>query len=258
MKFVRLGLVVLSLVIAARTFAAEDPRRLLLVGQGPDNHPPGTHEYMAGVERLAKLLETDSRIETKLVRADGAWSEGPELIENSDGLVLFVSDGAKWCAADPRRYEALTKLAARGGGLSVLHWGMGTRDIEPIEPFLKLFGACHGGPDRKYQVVRSELRPTVPAHPIAAGFKPFDVRDEFYYRLKLMSDKTGQAESPIQPVMQVLIDGQPETVAWAWERPDGGRSFGFSGLHFNDNWELPEYARLMKQGVLWTLKLAPQ
>lgn len=252
MKFVRLGLALLLLASATSGVAAE-PKRLLLVGQGPDSHPAGTHEYMAGMERVAKLLEADPRVKTEVSRADGEWTEGPELIAKSDGLVLFVSEGAKWCSADPRRYEALTKLASRGGGLSVLHWGMGTRDAGPIEPFLKLFGACHGGPDRKYQVVRSELRPATPAHPIAAGLKPFDLRDEFYYRLKLVAGEPG-----VQSVMQALIDGQPETVAWAWERPDGGRSFGFSGLHFNDNWELPEYARLMKQGVLWTLKLDPQ
>ena len=33
------------------------------------------------------------------------------------------------------------------------------------------------------------------------------------------------------------------------------RSFGFSGLHFHDNWRLPEYRRLVAQGVLWSLKL---
>jgi hypothetical protein len=55
--------------------------------------------------------------------------------------------------------------------------------------------------------------------------------------------------------LQVPIDGQKETVAWSWERPDGGRSFGFSGLHFHDNWRLAPYRRLVAQGILWTLKL---
>ena len=55
------------------------------------------------------------------------------------------------------------------------------------------------------------------------------------------------------PIWQVRIDQQAETVGWSWERPDGGRSFGFSGLHFHDNWKLPEYRRLVTQGVLWTM-----
>ncbi len=127
---------------------------------------------------------------------------------------------------------------------------MGTRDAEPIEPFLKLFGGCHGGPDRKYQVVRTELRPAEPVHPIAKGLAPLSLREEFYYRLKFVD-----AEPAVVPVMQAVIDGQNETVAWAWQRGDGGRSFGYSGLHFDDNWQLAEYPRLITRGVLWTLKL---
>lgn len=238
------------LAAAALPVLAEGPKRLLLIGQGPDNHPQGTHEYMAGVERLAKLLEPTAGLEVEVVKADDPWSEGPELIGKADGVVLFVSEGARWVVADPRRHEALVQLAARGGGFSVLHWGMGTRDVEPIEPFLKLFGGCHGGPDRKYQVVRTELKPAEPVHPIAEGIAPLPLREEFYYRLKFVEATPG-----VVPVMQATIDGQPETVAWAWQRPDGGRSFGFSGLHFDDNWQLKEYPQLTSRGVLWTMKL---
>jgi hypothetical protein len=55
--------------------------------------------------------------------------------------------------------------------------------------------------------------------------------------------------------MRAQIDGEAEMVAWAFRRPDGGRSFGFSGLHFHDNWRVKEYRRLVAQGVLWTLDL---
>src|SRR5262249_49482120 len=87
-------------------------------------------------------------------------------------------------------------------------------------------------------------------HPIAAGVGNFKVKDEFYYQLKFVKGDDG-----LKPILRVPIDGQDETVAWAWERPDGGRSFGFSGLHFHDNWRLPEYRRLVAQAVLWTLKM---
>jgi type 1 glutamine amidotransferase len=254
MKFARF--VITSILLAttvlslASPLGAAEPRRLLLVGQGPDNHPAGTHEYLAGVERLAKLLEPTADLKVNVVSGDEPWTDGAKLISDTDGIVIFLSEGAKWCVADPRRYEALTQLASRGGGFVALHWAMGTREAEPIAPFLKLFGGCHGGPDRKYQVVRTELRPAAPAHPITAGIAPLQVRDEFYYRLKFVDATPG-----IEPVLRAAIDDQPETVAWAWQRPDGGRSFGFSGLHFDDNWQIPEYPRLLKQAVLWTMKL---
>jgi hypothetical protein len=242
-----------ALLLLASALHAAEPKRLLLVGQGPDSHPRGTHEYMGGVERLAKLLEPTPGLTVQVVKADEPWTNGPELIKNSDGVVIFVSEGAKWCVADPRRQAALADLAARGGGLSALHWAIGSREVEPIAAFQKLFGGCHGGPDRKYQVVRTELRHAEPPHAVARGIAPLQLRDEFYYRLKFID-----AEPAIEPVMQALIDGQWETVAWAWQRPDGGRSFGFSGLHFDDNWGLAEYQRLLKQGVLWTMKLPAQ
>ena len=55
--------------------------------------------------------------------------------------------------------------------------------------------------------------------------------------------------------MRVPIEGSTETVGWAWQRPDGRRSFGYSGLHFHVNWRHEQYRRLIAQAVLWTLKL---
>jgi type 1 glutamine amidotransferase len=239
----------LALFLASSTFA-EAPKKLLLVGQGPDGHPPASHEYMAGLKVLEKCLKPVKGIEVTIVRADDPWKEGPELIGRADGVVIFLSEGARWFSADPKRQEALTKLAARGGGITVLHWGMGTKDAKYIDAFVQLFGGCHGGPDRKYKELEVEARPADAGHPILAGIDKFRVRDEFYYELKFV-----KPEGAVKPLLLVPIDGKEQVVAWAWPRPDGGRSFGFSGLHFHDNWKLPEYRRLVTQGVLWTLKL---
>jgi hypothetical protein len=56
-------------------------------------------------------------------------------------------------------------------------------------------------------------------------------------------------------IFAATIDGKEETVAWAWERPDGGRSFGYVGMHFHENWKLVEYRRLAAQAALWSLKM---
>ncbi len=230
---------------------AEPKKKVLLVGQGPDGvHPAGTHEYAEAMTVLQKLLKGVPELEITTEKADGVWKNGPELIERADVVVLYVSEGAKWFQADPARHKALASLAKRGGGLVVLHWGMGTRDAEPIADFVKLFGGCHGGPDRKYIVVETQLEVADNKHPIATGIKDFRVKDEFYYRLKF-----AQPQDAVKPVLRVTINGEKETVAWAWERPDGGRSFGFSGLHFHENWRLAEYRRLIGQAILWAAKL---
>lgn len=249
MKRILLALALGGLLLTS-TAEAETPKvKLLLIGSGPDGHPVQTHEYMAGLKILGKLLKDVPGLEITTVRADEPWRDGPELIARADGVVLFLSEGARWMNHDPKRREALAAMAKRGGGISVLHWAMGTRDAKNIDGCLQLLGGCHGGPDRKYKVLETEAAIADREHPIASGIKDFRVGDEFYYRLKFT-----RAAKGIHPLLRVTIDGQPETVAWSWERPDRGRSFGFSGLHFHENWRLPAYRRLIAQGVLWTLK----
>ena len=239
-------------VLAADKQRASEPanrtRRVLLIGQGPDGHPFSTHEYMGGVTVLARLLQPVKQLQTLIVQADGSWDAGPELLDTADGVVLFVSQGAHWIREDAQRLRAFQRLAARQGGCVCLHWGMGSRSAENIKDFVQLFGGCHGGPDRKYKVVQSRARVS-PRHPIMQGLADFDVQDEFYYTLKF-------AKTPaITPVLTVTIDSNPHTVAWAWQRANGGRSFGFSGCHFHRNWSLPQYRRMMAQAVLWSLKV---
>jgi len=236
--------------LVASSASAAPPRKLLLVAQGPDGHPVMTHEYLAGIKVLEKCLKGIPDLEITVVRADEPWKEGPELLARADGVVLFLSEGARWMQHDPKRKEALAQVASRGGALVALHWAMGTKDAGPIDNCLHLLGGCHGGPDRKYKVIETDAILADPKHPIATGLRDFHVKDEFYYRLKFV-----KPEGSVRPIVQVKIDDNLETVAWAWQRPDGGRSFGFSGLHFHDNWRLPEYRRLVAQGVLWSLKL---
>jgi type 1 glutamine amidotransferase len=228
--------------------AGTPKKRVLLLWHSPDGHPKDTHEYQLGQKILKATLEKHGNVEATLVCADDPWRDGPELLAKADGVVLFVSEGAHWLNSNPERLAAFQALAKRKGGLAVLHWGMGSKDAKNIKPFVDLFGGCHGGPDRKYKVVDTEaLIVADQNHPVQRGLSRFKMRDEFYYKLKLTES--------ITPILHVSIDGEVQPVAWAYHRKDGGRSFGFSGLHFHENWQLPEYRRLVTQGVLWTLDL---
>ncbi len=248
----RMLLVTLLLLGAASPCSATEPTtlRVLLLSQGPDGHPPETHEYDAGVRLLERCLANVPNLEVVTARADGAWPEGPELISRADCVVLFLSQGAKWMHEEPRRLEAFGRLAGRGGGLVALHWAMGTKEAPPIRGFLELFGGCHGGPERKYEVLETDVSVANPDHAILRGISNFRVYDEFYYELKFVD-----SSHPVQQLLKAEIGGKQETVAWAWERGDGGRSFGFSGIHFHRNWRLEQYRRLVVQGILWTLDL---
>lgn len=247
-------LTILFLATSAQlTEAAEQGRkvkRVLLLGQKPDGHPWSTHEYMSGMRILAECLHPVNNLQTIIVQADEPWNEGPELLDGADGAVLFLSEGAKWLQQDAARLEAFQRLAQRGGGLVVIHWGMGCRDAKYIKEFVNLFGGCHGGPDRRYKVVSVKTDIVNPNHPVVSGIQPFEVKEEFYYTLKFP-----QPAGSMTPLVQVPVEGKSHTVGWAWDRPGGGRSFGYSGGHFHENWSLEEYRRLITQGILWTLDI---
>lgn len=241
---------VVLLVFSALSVAqAEPPRQVLLLGVKRD-HPKGRHHYHAGLRVLAKCLESVPGLKTELVAADEPWPQGPELLQKADGVVLYLGEGAKWLRATPERTAAMQELARRGGGIVALHAGIMTKDAQYIEPFRTLVGACHGGPDRRYVFLdQADLRVADHGHPICEGLSDLRIQDEFYFRLKFASQGT------LRPILQVPIEDQLETVAWAYDRPDGGRSFGFSGADPHANWQQVGYRRLVAQAVLWTMKL---
>lgn len=202
---------------------------------------------MDGLAILADLLRAQPGLEVEVARADEPCPEIPALIDKADGLVLYLGEGAKWIQNVAERRAAVEALAARKGGIVALHWAVGAKDGRYIEGQLALLGGCHGGSDRKYVVGAADVIVDAPEHPVVRGIAPFRLDDEFYYRLKFA--KAGQVVS----LLSAQIEGEPETAAWAFLRPDGGRSFGFVGMHYHHNWQLEPCRRLIVQGILWTL-----
>jgi hypothetical protein len=45
--------------------------------------------------------------------------------------------------------------------------------------------------------------------------------------------------------------GQPQHVAWAVERDDGGRGFGCTGGHWHWNWGDENFRRVMLNAIVW-------
>ena len=49
--------------------------------------------------------------------------------------------------------------------------------------------------------------------------------------------------------------GRDETMMWAFERPDGGRSFGFTGGHTHTNWGDANQRKIVLNALLWIAKV---
>ena len=244
------SVLVLSLlcVLPGTSRAENPPKKVLLIGQQRD-HPPGAHQYMAGLRVLAKGLERCPDLEVSIMQADEPWPEGPRALGNVDCLVLSLGQGGRWIQNDPPRLAAIQQLADNDTGIVAIHWAIGAQDGKYITPYREMIGGVHGGEDRKYIFTESDLVPLAPRHPVMTGVPGLKIKDEWYYQLKM------SPQGQVVPLLAALIDDQRETVAWAYTRPNGGRSFGFSGMHYHENWQNESLRRMIVQAVLWTLKL---
>jgi type 1 glutamine amidotransferase len=52
----------------------------------------------------------------------------------------------------------------------------------------------------------------------------------------------------------VLEEKKPQVVAWAVERKDGGRGFGFTGGHYHAGWANDSQRTLVLNAIVWTAK----
>jgi quercetin dioxygenase-like cupin family protein len=111
--------------------------------------------------------------------------------------------------------------------------------------------------DRTTEVAK--LNPVV-RHPIVRGVEPFVYRDEFYPTIRFNEDGEGITAILAGNLHVQYRDGEhlpigeptPATVAWAFERPDGGRSFGYTGLHYLAALDEAPLRRMIANAILWT------
>jgi hypothetical protein len=113
---------------------------------------------------------------------------------------------------------------------------------------------------------------TLPQHPVTNGVKPFTTKDEWYFHMHFrdgmqgvtpiltavppattMNRKDGPHEGN-PAVREEVAAKKPQHVAWAAERPDGGRGFGFTGGHYHKGWGNNDQRKLLLNAILWTAK----
>ena len=56
----------------------------------------------------------------------------------------------------------------------------------------------------------------------------------------------------IQPYARQWRMVRSQHVAWAYERSEGGRGFGFTGGHNHVSWQDDNYRKIMLNAILWT------
>jgi len=236
-------------------------RKIVLIA-GKKSHGPGHHEYDKGARLLQACLEgsSNTRGYRTEVHTDG-WPADPRALEDAATL-FFYCDGSDHSEAahpmlQPDRLSQLDRLMKKGVGLVALHYTVFVPREKAGDRFLEWLGGYFDyetgpPPQRWYSKIgthTTRVQPGAPTHPVCRGISPFELREEYYYRMRFR-----EGDSRRTPILTTPIPGEPEAqeVAWAVKRRDGGRGFAFTGGHFHDNWRVEGFRKLVLNALVWT------
>jgi type 1 glutamine amidotransferase len=270
MNSLRLKKISLSLLVCfaglQSTSFAETKDILFLAGK--KSHGYGAHEHRAGSLLLARCLSESGLDVSVQVTTDGNLPERGEDKGAPDAIVMYC-DGYKSHMAKEHQDEIQGWVDA-GAGVACLHFGVEVDPEELGQQFLDWIGG--------YFEIGWSVNPhwdatfdVFPEHPIVNGVQPFTIRDEWYYHMRFQPDMLGvtpilSALPPVSTltsrakdtsrgsnptVMAAVEAGEKQHVAWAYERPDGGRGFGFTGGHFHKNWQQDDFRKLVLNALVW-------
>jgi len=250
-------------------FAADDPsaeKKKLVFVAGKASHGWGSHEHHAGCLLLAKGLKLAKPGYTIEVVQNG-WPKDESVFDGADAVIMYA-DGGGGHPVIPHQ-DKFAELAKKGVGVVCIHYGVEVPKGKTGDYFLDWIGGyfeTHWSVNPHWKAEFKEL----PKHPITQGVKPFAINDEWYYHMRFREGMKGvtpiltaippestlsRGDGPHSGNPHVRAEkGQPQHVAWASERADGGRGFGFTGGHFHNNWADDNFRRTVLNGIVWVAK----
>lgn len=263
------SILIALLALAVPAFAAD--KKLVVMIAGRPSHGPAQHEHNAGILLFKKCLEQNSADKVEIKHhLNGEWPPQEEL-SKADTIVIYADGGGGHPALQENRLEQLGKEMARGCGLVCVHYAVEPTTEKGNKEFIDWMGGCfeiNWSVNPHWDANFKEL----PAHPISTGVKPFGTNDEWYFYMRFRKNMEGVTPilSDVAPdstmsrpdghhsgnpaVRESVKNKEKQHVAWACERADGGRGFGFTGGHFHQGWANNEQRKLVLNAILWTAK----
>jgi hypothetical protein len=260
--------------------ATPDGKRKIVIIAGKPSHPPRMHEFRAGSLLLQKCLANVPNLTVEV--GEMGWVKDEKTLDDADAIIIYADGGEKHPAMQPGHLAKIESLAAKGVGLGMLHYGV-TVPVETGGPVYKRLMGGHYEEDFSCNPLWEPAFEPLPEHPITRGVKPFRALDEWYFSLRFAdafapgnkpatatdgtkflpilvatptdATRNGPYVHPKGPYPHIIADkGRAETMMWCIERPDGGRSFGFTGAHFHDNWGNDDFRKIVLNALLWVAK----
>jgi type 1 glutamine amidotransferase len=257
------------------------PAKQIVLIAGKPSHPPGMHEFRAGCLLFQKALASFPGVNVQVYfngwptkTVDGQVVDDNAALDKADAVLIYSDGGRGNPAIQGDRIKVIDALAAKGVGIGFAHYAVEVPTGAPGDAMHRWIGGFY---EDHFSVNPMWTPPfdKFPTHPVTRGVQPFATLDEWYFNMRWTTDpavkaritpllvatpsdevRKGPYVSPKGPYDHIIADsGKAETMMWVYERPDGGRSFGFTGGHTHAHWGNPNQRKLMLNGLLWIAKV---
>jgi trehalose utilization protein len=263
----------------AQKNAGANVKKIVFIAD-PDTHGgKGNHEFKAGAVYMARTLNATfpncyATVYRSKKRDDNKkWIDAmPTDLSHADAIIVLLNHGG--VAATNKAVIAATE---KGAGFMAIHYGVEVNKGAQGDNYLKWIGGYF---ETFYSVNPFWVAKfdKIPEHETTRGVKPFSINDEWYYHMRFPKDMKGvtpvlSAVAPLETItkrwdgkkagshngnefaLESVKKGEPQHVAWAFVRPDGGRGFGFTGYHNYNNITNDSFRTLLLNAAAWTAKL---
>ena len=239
-----------------------DRKKIVLIAGRP-SHGHGAHEHNAGMLLLGKALN-ENMPEVYAATYLNGWPKDPTACDNADAIAVFCDGGGGHVVM--KHLEEVDALAKKGVGIAMLHYAVEVPKGKPGEYMLNWTGGYFETFWSVNPHFRGEFK-ELPKHPVTRGVKPFFMDDEWYYHMRFVEgmknvtpiltavppDSTRERKDGAHSNNKYVRarKGMPEHVAWAYDRPGGGRGFGFTGGHWHWSWASNDFRTLVLNALVW-------
>jgi hypothetical protein len=240
-----------EVALEAMPAGAKGASVLLIAGEA--SNKAGQHEYFAGCTLLAKWLRQNPDVVP--VQAANGWPKDETLIDQAKCIVVFADGGPKLPFLQPERMARLAAAIKRGAGFVMLHQAVDVPHAVASE-----IGDWLGAvwqPDIGSRGHWDMEFNAFPPHAVTRGVSSFAAPlDGWLFNLHFRKGAVPVASGMVPDKNRSTADakaniGRAEVIGWAYERPSGGRSFGFTGCDLHRNWGVEGQRKLVVNGILW-------
>lgn len=253
-------------ILAAGTPLVAAPT-IVLIGGKKQGMAAGEHDFPNGVIKIERLIKASPEFKA-LNPVIKMYPVGfpKNLAEIDDASVVVIYTGptrgtspSTTAVQDPAVRAQLEKLAAKGVGLVALHQAFTAPDQATAKNMVSWFGGSRaGGSD--YSMETAPVTVATKGHPIANGVKDFNFLDEFYSAIDFAGAGVTpvlRANAHVQLTSKGAVYREPpaqRVIAWAFERPGGGRSFTFAAGHYLGFLDQQEARTAVLNGIMWAAR----